>query len=358
MIRKSVFVITAVSAMIWAGPALAVYQETSMTVTDNGNPVPGQTVILTEKHKNPQIAHKKPTIKKLVKRKTDKDGRIVFKTNDRDNDPDTVYDITLLTPDGRSRTMRDVASSTVIAGGSFDFTYVPFTNEAAYESQIAQTGQPASYVPSGWSSTHFGLFLGGTAITDLPTESTSHFYRNGGVSDTPTAFAFGGSFFKDLTTFGNAPGPFGSYVLSAGVVLDYSANTQLNWNGLCGGMACTGAGRMNEFNYIGELKLTTPIGSGLSANGYVGAGGATMWPSGMPTGEGGPSFQGNATAWAFRVGGGVDQRINENWSVGAKVGFQTTGPTDYDTTLDGERFHIARKNEVIFGSTVTYTPSR
>ena len=207
------------------------------------------------------------------------------------------------------------------------------------------------------SSIHIGGFLGGTALTSLPTESSSRFYRDGTVSDTPVGFAFGGSIFKDFATFGNKPGPFGSFVLSGGLVVDYSTSTSLNWSGLCGGTACTGTGRMDEFNYIAELKLTTPIASGLTTNGYVGVGGATMWPSGTPTGTGGPSFQGNATAWAFRVGGGIDKKINENWSVGAKVGFQTTGPTDYDTSLVGERFHIARKNEAIFGTTFTYTPS-
>jgi hypothetical protein len=206
------------------------------------------------------------------------------------------------------------------------------------------------------SSTHYGLFLGGTALTSLPTESSSHFYRDGTVSDTPLGLAFGGSIFEDFATFGNKPGPFGSFVLSGGLVLDYSAGTSLKWTGICGGFDCAGTGRLDELNYIAELKLTTPIASGFTANGYVGAGGATMWPNGMPTGAGGPSFQGNATAWAFRVGGGIDKRINENWSVGGKIGFQTTGPTDYDTTLVGERFHIARKNDVIFGTTVTYTP--
>jgi len=151
MTRRSVFLIAAVSATIWSGAALAVYQETSITVTDKGTPVPGQTVVLTEKHKDPQRPHKKPTIKHLVKHKTNKEGKFAFKYDDKNNRPDIVYDLTLITADGRSRTMRDVTFSTVIAGGSFDFTNVPLTSETAYEAQIAQTVQPVSYVPSGWT---------------------------------------------------------------------------------------------------------------------------------------------------------------------------------------------------------------
>lgn len=144
--------------MIWSGAALAVYQETSITVTDKGTPVPGQTVVLTEKHRDPQRPHKKPTIKHLVKHKTNKDGKFAFRYNDTDNRPDIVYDLTLITPDGRSRTMRDVAFSTVIAGGSLDFTNVPLTSETAYEAQIAQTVQPVNYLPGGVT-----IVIGGNA---------------------------------------------------------------------------------------------------------------------------------------------------------------------------------------------------
>jgi len=205
--------------------------------------------------------------------------------------------------------------------------------------------------------TYFGLFLGATAITSLPTSSTSGFYTGGNPNGTPVGFAFGGSVFRDFATFGNAPGPFGSFVLSGGMVIDYINRAPLTWSGTCGGAACTGTGNMNEFNYIAELKLTTPVSPGNTVNGYIGAGGATFWPSGTPTGIGGPSFQGSATAPAARIGFGFDHQINQNWSAGAKVGVQFTGSTEYGTSLTGERFHISRKNEVIFGTTLTYTPS-
>jgi len=205
--------------------------------------------------------------------------------------------------------------------------------------------------------THIGLFIGGAAITSLPTSSTSGFYTGGNLNGTPVGFAFGGSVFRDIATFGNAPGPFGSYVLSGGLVIDYINHAPLTWSGTCGGTACTGTGSMNEFNYIGELKLTTPVSPGNTVNGYIGVGGATLWPSGTPTGTGGPSFQGSATAPAARIGFGLDHQFNDNWSAGVKVGFQFTGSTEYGTSLAGERFHLSRKNETIFGTTLTYTPS-
>jgi hypothetical protein len=81
-----------------------------------------------------------------------------------------------------------------------------------------------------------------------------------------------------------------------------------------------------------------------------------LWPSGTPTGAGGPSFRGSATTPAFRVGWGIDHQFNSNWSAGVKAGFQFTGSTEYDTSLAGERFYVSRKNEAIFGTTLTYTP--
>jgi hypothetical protein len=202
---------------------------------------------------------------------------------------------------------------------------------------------------------HFGLFLGSSTITDLPTASSSGFY-SGNLAGNSTAFAFGGSAFYDLATIGNRPGPFGSFILSAGVVVDHFTNAQIRWRGTCADVACDGSGRLSELNYIGELKLTTPLPGNNSINGYVGFGGTTFYPEGSPTG--GTAFRGNASTAAFRVGFGVDHRFDDNWAAGFKVGTQFSGSTDYDTTLVGERFRLDRKSEVIVGLTLTYTPTR
>jgi hypothetical protein len=211
---------------------------------------------------------------------------------------------------------------------------------------------------SPWNSTnawHVGGFVGGAMVTGLPTTSSSGFFT-GNLDNTPAAWGVGGSAFIDVARFGTSPAWFGSVVLSTGLVVDYFSGASLQYHGGCGGFACMGTGGLSELNYIAEIKATTPLSPGNTLNGYIGAGGATLFPTGQPTGAGGPNFVGSATAPAFRVGWGVDHQLDTNWSAGFKVGFQHTGSTEYDTTLAGERFRIDHKNEVLLGATFTYTP--
>ena len=114
MTKRPLGIIAAVLAIIWSSAALAVYQETSVTVTDKGTPVPEQTVTLTVKEKDPQRPQK-PKIKRVVKHKTNRDGKIVVKYDDKENRPDIIVDIELRTSDGGTRVMRDVAIATLIA---------------------------------------------------------------------------------------------------------------------------------------------------------------------------------------------------------------------------------------------------
>jgi hypothetical protein len=239
---------------------------------------------------------------------------------------------------------------------------------AQYEdlsAQIEKNCAPPQAMPSGgggrWryslasNETHFGVFVGGALLTGLPTSSSSGFFT-GSLDNDPVAWGVGGSAFIDVARFGSSPGPFGSAVIGAGLVVDYFGGASLQYHGGCGGFGCVGTGGLNELNYIAELKATTPLSPGNTLNVYVGAGGSTLWPTGQPTGAGGPNFFGSATAPAFRVGWGVDHRLDANWSAGVKIGFQHTGSTEYDTTLAGERFHIDHKNEMLFGATFTWTP--
>jgi len=215
-------------------------------------------------------------------------------------------------------------------------------------------GRPSYSLAS--NETHVGLFVGGAMVTGLPTASSSGFF-SGNLDNNPAAWGVGGSAFIDVAHFGTSPAPFGSATISTGLVVDYFGGASLQYHGGCGGFACTGTGGLSELNYIFEVKATTPLSPGNTLNGYFGAGGATLRPTGQPTGAGGPSFLGSATAPAFRVGWGVDHQIDTNWSAGFKIGVQHTGSTEYDTTLAGERFRIDHKNEVLFGATFTYTPS-
>jgi hypothetical protein len=191
-----------------------------------------------------------------------------------------------------------------------------------------------------------GLIIGGAGIVSLPTDSTSGFY-SGKLDGGAIRYLIGGQGLVDVARFGNS-------ILSVGVAADHVSGASLQWTGLCGGLPCFGSGNLRELNVIGELKLTTPISPSDSVNVYGGAGLAVLWPSGRPTGIGGPSFVGSATAPAFRVGLGADHRLSDSLSAGFKAGVQFTGATEYDTTLPGERFRLNGKTEVIFGLTITY----
>ena len=200
-----------------------------------------------------------------------------------------------------------------------------------------------------------GLSFGGAALVRLPTNSSSGFYT-GDLDQGALGLLIGISAFTDVARFGNAPGPFGTGIVSLGIVVDDIIGTALQWKGLCGGAPCDGSGHLNELNVIGEIKLTTPISTTDSANVYVGGGLATLWPTGTPTGAGGPSFVGHASAPAVRVGFGFDRRYSDTFAAGFKVGAQHTFATEFDTTLVGERFRFSGKTEILFAVTLTFSP--
>src|SRR5438874_176588 len=101
MARKSLSIVAAVLTVVWSGAALAVYQETEVPVTDQGKPVPEQTVTLTVKEKDPKQPNKPPKIKRVVKYKTNRDGKIVVKIDDKEEKgPNIIYDVELSSGDG------------------------------------------------------------------------------------------------------------------------------------------------------------------------------------------------------------------------------------------------------------------
>src|SRR3954467_10561334 len=85
MTKRTLSIIAAVLAIAWSSAALAVYQETEVKVTDQGKPVPEQTVTLTVKEKDPKQPDKPPKVIREVKykAKTNRDGKIVVKLDDK-----------------------------------------------------------------------------------------------------------------------------------------------------------------------------------------------------------------------------------------------------------------------------------
>jgi hypothetical protein len=134
-------------------------------------------------------------------------------------------------------------------------------------------------------------------------------------------------------------------------VTDYVYGAGMHWQGGCGGFPCDGSGSLNEWNVIGELKAAMAVAIRSAAS--IGAGAAIFRPSGHPTG-GTTSFLGSATTPAVRIGWGMDHQFDQYRSAGF-IGTQHTGSAEFETT--SERFCFDRKNEVIFGLNLTYTPA-
>lgn len=201
----------------------------------------------------------------------------------------------------------------------------------------------------------FGLTAGGKWLTDLDTRSTSPFYR-GEVSNTPSAFLIGAQGFVDVAAFGTTGRPFDQFVFSLGVMADYISTQSLQWRGDCGGVACTGNGKLDEMNILGAMKVTTWLSQATSVHAYLGLGVSTLWASGTPTGLGGPEIRGVAFGPAVRIGVGIDHKINDLIAIGLTTGIQFTEQTTHTTTLVDEQFRFGNTTQAIFGVTLTFMP--
>src|SRR5262249_4516646 len=189
------------------------------------------------------------------------------------------------------------------------------------------------------------LFFGGSWITDLPTSSSSGFYV--GNANNASGSLIGGSIFVDLAQFGDPRVLFGSWVLSAGLVVDSMRFGSINWSGRCGVAPCVGTGSLNELNVVPELKVMTALTPNFKIGAYVGFGMSWLSPHGQPTGFGGPFFVDSDTAPVWAIGLEGDYYVNPNVSIGGKVGFRHVYRTDYPTSLPGERFIFDYKNQML-----------
>jgi len=326
-------------SLAWSSAAWAAVNETDtkdVPATEQGKAIPTGDLNITDAKTGKEIGH--GTIQHGT-------AHIVY---DKNVPPDTPVNVKIHNKQtGKTTEIKDKVFGVLLTGG-IDVAPGGSVNTSGSANATAFGATP---VPG---KIHLSFTVGASSITSLPTTSSSGFFSG----NTNNAFGtlIGGSIFDDFMTFGSAPGPFGTFVLSGGVVVD-TTDSFLQEQGTCGGEMCDNSIRVLEVNYIGELKLTTPLSPGNTINGYIGAGAAHFSPSGMPTGPGGPAFVGTATTWAYRVGWGIDHQFDQNWSAGVKVGFQWTGPTTYNTTLPGEHFHFGYKDEYITAVVLTYTPS-
>jgi hypothetical protein len=123
--HKIVYAAVALAVLGWSGSAWAVLQETTVTLTDNGEPLPEATITL-----NRITDSETPPEPKTET--TDDSGKIVIVHEDKDKDSDSVVEIIAKTKEGKTITRR-ILLREFVTSETIDVA-VPFETEHAGES--------------------------------------------------------------------------------------------------------------------------------------------------------------------------------------------------------------------------------
>jgi hypothetical protein len=191
----------------------------------------------------------------------------------------------------------------------------------------------------------------GTASASVNSTAPGGFYK--GAFDGFTAPYAG--LFADvrIARFGSSSQPFGTWVLSIGPVVDVM-HARLSYNGTGGGVPVSDSGRLTQLDYLGVLKLTTPLSPASNLSIFAGGGGATLWPTGTPTGPGGPAITGSNTTPVFRAGAEISRQMGGGFSVALQLAYQRTTSVSFDTTRPDERFRFGDSDSFMLGLTLNF----
>src|ERR1700730_4999951 len=124
--RKLIYTIAAVGALAWSSAAWAVLQETTITLTDNGKPLPEATITLN------RLSDSEPPPEPKTE-KTDESGKIVIVHDEEDNTSDSTVELIVHTSEGKTLTRRVVLKEFLISE-SVDVA-APSETQQASESQ-------------------------------------------------------------------------------------------------------------------------------------------------------------------------------------------------------------------------------
>lgn len=209
---------------------------------------------------------------------------------------------------------------------------------------------PPPYPEPSWN---WGAMLGavGTASASVNSTAPGGFYK-GAFDDVMAPYA---GLFADfrIARFGSSSQPFGTWVLSIGPVVDVR-HSSLSYNGTGGGVPVSDSGRLTQWDYLGVLKLTTPLTPASNLSIFAGGGGATLRPTGTPTGPGGPALTGSNTTPVFRAGAEISQQIAGGLSVALQLAYQRTTSVSFGTTRPDERFRFGDNDSFMLGLTLNF----
>lgn len=289
MARKSLGGIVAVLAILWSGAALAVYQETETVVTDQGKPIPEQTITVTIKQPGGTTQTSTVIRKRVIqtkKVKTDQSGRLKVTYDDRVVDRATAtVEFTWYAP-GRGVLTREVPLS------SLGLSPVDLSQPGVVTT-TASPRAPSTPPPYTWS----GFYIGGQgsgiawdqriteriAGTRIVTNSLGTYNPAGGIG------VVGG--------FDWAPGLWG---MTIGPVASFNYVGQSNDNNFAGGFFI---GTYMNWNATLGGRLGWQVNDRIQ---LYAVGGAEFSNFDLRSNFTGPVLSINRTATGWFAGGGVE----------------------------------------------------
>jgi len=133
--RKLIYAIAALGALAWSGAAWAVVQETTVTLTDHGEPLRSATISLN------RLTDSQPP-PELKTEKTDESGKIVLKHEDEDETSDATVEVIVTTTEGKTFTRRLVLKE-LLTSEAIEVVVPSETHQAAESSQDQATKECA-----------------------------------------------------------------------------------------------------------------------------------------------------------------------------------------------------------------------
>ena len=125
--RRLIYAIAAVGALAWSSAAWAVLRETTVTLTDHGEPLPNATITLN------RLTDSEPPPEPKTE-ETDESGKIVLVHEEDDKQSDVPVDLIITTHDGKTLTRRIVLRE-LLTSETIDVAALSETHVVAVEKE-------------------------------------------------------------------------------------------------------------------------------------------------------------------------------------------------------------------------------
>jgi outer membrane immunogenic protein len=331
--RKHIALFVTLCVIGWPAAAWAVLKESTVTVTDNGKPIPGATIKLTSTQTPAPKAAKK----------TNQNGKVTLRYDDRKINRGAVVHVTVQTQKGRVLE-RDVSIDLLIAGGTIELGGVGATPFDV---------PPESFPGPNWQGPYLGGGVGGqrSQCPDFNNQSTTIIQQTqspqGPVSTSFTIpqgndnQACGSSGARASVVFGTNWQVAPRWVVGVEGDVGFS-NSQGQIRAIPGtsGIIAPAAVASNDSVTMKEnwdAGLRARLGFAVTPSVLVFGTGGLAWQNvqvnmncttmGICGAIGIPAFSANAstTMSGWSVGGGIDVKLSERWSARGEYRYANFG---------------------------------